>query len=55
MLEYHWTTPDLLAYDRPSEKLLGFLNKHFGLNKYTPQNNNYVVFHEGLERLANAH
>lgn len=24
------------AYDRPSPKLLGFLNKHFNLSKYSP-------------------
>ena len=23
-----------LAYDRPSEKFLGFLSKHYGLSKY---------------------
>lgn len=33
-----------VAYDRPSPKLLSFLRKHFGLNNYTPQENNYVVF-----------
>lgn len=33
-----------LAYDRPSPKLLSFLRKHFGLAKYTPQSNNFVVF-----------
>ena len=36
--------PDKLAYDRPSEKLIGFLKKHYGLAKYVPQNNNYVIF-----------
>ena len=52
MLAYKKTSPEMLAYDRPSEKLIGFLNKHFGLNSYTPQNNNYVVFHQGLDKLA---
>lgn len=33
-----------LAYDRPSPKLLSFLQKHFGLSRFTPQNNNFVVF-----------
>jgi hypothetical protein len=33
-----------LAYDRPSEKLINFLDKYFGLNDYIPQNNNFVVF-----------
>ena len=25
-----------LAYDRPSEKLIGFLGKHYGLKNYVP-------------------
>ena len=25
-----------MGYDRPSNKLLGFLRKHFGLSNYTP-------------------
>lgn len=33
-----------LAYDRPSPKLIGFLRKHFGLAKFHPQANHYVVF-----------
>jgi alpha-tubulin N-acetyltransferase 1 len=36
--------PEKLAYDRPSEKLTGFLKKHYGLAKFIPQNNNYVIF-----------
>merc|ERR1719269_479186 len=36
--------PEKLAYDRPSPKLLGFLRKHFGLSRYVPQANNFVVF-----------
>ena len=36
--------PEKLAYDRPSEKLHGFLRKHYGLSKFVPQNNNFVVF-----------
>ena len=37
-------SPEKLAYDRPSEKLIGFLAKHFGLKRYAPQANNFVVF-----------
>lgn len=44
MLEMEGVKPERLAYDRPSEKLLGFLGKHYGLKKYVPQNNNYVVY-----------
>ena len=36
--------PEKLAYDRPSEKLLCFLKKHYNLAKYIPQNNNYVIY-----------
>ena len=41
--------PEKLAYDRPSEKLIGFLGKHYGLKRYVPQNNNYVVFNAYFE------
>ncbi|KAG2434622.1 hypothetical protein HXX76_007517 [Chlamydomonas incerta] len=36
--------PAVLAYDRPSPKLLAFLKKHYGLDQYVPQSNNYVVY-----------
>lgn len=44
MLEDAKTQPERIAYDRPSDKLLKFLSKHFGLKRYLPQNNNFVVF-----------
>eukprot|EP00931_Biecheleriopsis_adriatica_P047378 TRINITY_DN27314_c0_g1_i1.p1 TRINITY_DN27314_c0_g1~~TRINITY_DN27314_c0_g1_i1.p1 ORF type:complete len:269 (-),score=43.07 TRINITY_DN27314_c0_g1_i1:118-924(-) len=44
MLAREQVSPEQLGYDRPSPKLLGFLKKHFGLSKYRPQNNNFVVF-----------
>jgi|TARA_B110000305_G_scaffold176501_1_gene195393 alpha-tubulin N-acetyltransferase 1 len=44
MLHFEKTEPHKLAYDRPSEKFLAFLGKHFGLKKYVPQNNNFVVY-----------
>ena len=44
MLYKEAARPEKLAYDRPSEKLIGFLSKHYGLKNYVPQNNNYVVF-----------
>mmetsp|Transcript_16030 Transcript_16030/g.14010 ORF Transcript_16030/g.14010 Transcript_16030/m.14010 type:complete len:351 (+) Transcript_16030:28-1080(+) len=44
MLSDSKARPEKLAYDRPSEKLLKFLSKHFGLKRYLPQNNNFVVF-----------
>jgi len=38
--------PEQLGYDRPSAKFLCFLKKHYGLCKYKPQNNNFVVFED---------
>ena len=49
MLEGEAVRPERLGYDRPSEKLLGFLAKHYGLKRYVPQNNNYVVFNQYFE------
>jgi alpha-tubulin N-acetyltransferase 1 len=45
MLASEAIEPRKLAYDRPSPKLLSFLKKHYGLGSYTPQNNNFVVYH----------
>ncbi|EPY42743.1 hypothetical protein AGDE_01180 [Angomonas deanei] len=36
--------PERLAIDRPSEKFLQFLAKHYHLTQYTPQVNHFVVF-----------
>jgi alpha-tubulin N-acetyltransferase 1 len=44
MLISEKTFPNKLAYDRPSPKLLKFLQKHFELQSYVPQNNNFVIF-----------
>lgn len=44
MLNLYREKPEKLAYDRPSEKLLAFNAKHFGLKRYVPQNNNFVVY-----------
>lgn len=49
MLECEKQRPEKLGYDRPSEKLIAFLAKHYGLKKYVPQNNNYVVFSQYFE------
>lgn len=46
MLREEKTLPQYLAIDRPSEKFLGFLYKHYGLEKILPQANNFVVFEE---------
>ncbi|XP_032940092.1 alpha-tubulin N-acetyltransferase 1 isoform X2 [Catharus ustulatus] len=44
MLKRERVRPEQLAVDRPSEKLLGFLRKHFGLWDLIPQVNNFVIF-----------
>ncbi|XP_057364994.1 alpha-tubulin N-acetyltransferase 1-like isoform X1 [Daphnia carinata] len=35
---------DKIAIDRPSEKFLGFLRKHYGLVDFIPQVNNFVIY-----------
>jgi alpha-tubulin N-acetyltransferase 1 len=44
MVEEEGVAPHRLGYDKPSEKLIAFLGKHYGLKRYVPQANNYVVF-----------
>ncbi|KAG8341583.1 putative GNAT acetyltransferase Mec 17 [Trypanosoma vivax] len=51
MLEAERLSPGDVAIDRPSTKFLAFLRKHYGLHEYTPQSNNFVVFHNYFERM----
>jgi len=44
MLKQEAIMPERLAYDKPSPKMLAFLQKHFKLARFHPQNNNFVVF-----------
>ncbi|CDW90312.1 alpha-tubulin n-acetyltransferase [Stylonychia lemnae] len=44
MLQVEKVNPQRLGYDRPSEKLLSFLAKHYHLKRYVPQANNFVVY-----------
>jgi alpha-tubulin N-acetyltransferase 1 len=44
MISCEQTTPERVAYDRPSPKLLAFLRKHFGLQQFVPQRNNFVIY-----------
>ncbi|XP_075411428.1 alpha-tubulin N-acetyltransferase 1 isoform X8 [Tenrec ecaudatus] len=44
MLQKERVEPYQLAIDRPSQKLLKFLNKHYNLETTVPQVNNFVVF-----------
>ena len=52
MLKFEKKTPNELAYDRPSPKLLSFLRKYFGLDDFIQQNNNYVVFDDFFSLMA---
>lgn len=36
--------PERLAYDRPSPRLLSFLEKWFGLRKYVKEHNHFVFY-----------
>lgn len=54
MLEQEGVSAAQLAYDRPSPKFLPFLAKHFGLSRYQPQNNNFVVFDAYFGRSSGA-
>ncbi|KAM8954364.1 alpha-tubulin N-acetyltransferase 1 isoform 2-T2 [Pelodytes ibericus] len=49
MLRAEQTEPQHLAIDRPSDKFLSFLRKHYNLRTAIPQVNNFVVF-EGFFR-----
>jgi len=44
MLQRELVDPRYLAVDRPSDKLISFLRKHYGLANIIPQVNNYVIF-----------
>ena len=44
MLRNENVEPRMIAIDRPSTLCLGFMKKHFGLENFVPQTNNYVVF-----------
>jgi alpha-tubulin N-acetyltransferase 1 len=47
MLEYENLLPEQMAIDRPSEKLLGFLRKHYGMflaSKFHAIDNFYEYF-----------
>ncbi|CAH1171289.1 unnamed protein product [Phaedon cochleariae] len=50
MLQAEHIQPVEVAIDRPSEKFLRFLNKHYNLNSPVKQMNNYVVFDDFFTR-----
>lgn len=44
MLRDQNVNPGHMAVDKPSDKFLSFLQKHYGLKKQVPQINNFVVY-----------
>lgn len=44
MLREQNVRPEHMAVDKPSDKFLAFLRKHYGLSRTIPQINNFVVF-----------
>ena len=44
MLNFEKKKPDLLAYDRPTLRLLSFLKKNYRLDNYIPQSNSFIIF-----------
>lgn len=50
MLQYENIEPNKIAYDRPSNKLLSFLKKHYDLEDFIPQNNNFVIYRDFFSR-----
>ncbi|XP_047239955.1 alpha-tubulin N-acetyltransferase 1 isoform X2 [Girardinichthys multiradiatus] len=55
MLQHQNVEPVLMAYDRPSNKLLAFLAKHYSLMQSVPQVNNFVAFEGFFHKRAVAH
>ncbi|KAJ8950650.1 hypothetical protein NQ318_010850 [Aromia moschata] len=52
MLQKEEIEPVKMAIDRPSEKFLGFLNKHYTLNSPVKQMNNFVVFDDFFPKVS---
>lgn len=46
MIQAEGIEPWQLAIDQPSHKFLSFFDRHFKLNSYTKQSNNFVVFRQ---------
>jgi GNAT superfamily N-acetyltransferase len=46
MLRTEGVSPNKIAIDRPSSKLVAFMRKHYGLSDFIPQNNNFVVYRQ---------
>ena len=50
MIQNEKTEAKNLAYDRPSQKLLYFLKKHYQLSSFIPQNNNFVIYDDYFKK-----
>ena len=46
MINNENTLPNKIAIDRPSQKLIAFMRKHYNLSDFIPQNNNFVIFRQ---------
>ncbi len=53
MINFEKKNPKEIAYDKPNDKLLNFLQKYFNLANFIQQNNNYIVFDEFFNYIAN--
>ena len=49
MLNYEKINPNMLAFDRPTLRLLSFLKKNYGLDNYLTQENNFIIFDKFFE------
>ncbi|KAH8379508.1 hypothetical protein KR009_005377 [Drosophila setifemur] len=54
LAEEQWN-PVKCSVDKPSEKLLGFLRKHYGLVHTIPQSNNFVLYEGFFGTPSNGH
>jgi alpha-tubulin N-acetyltransferase 1 len=46
IIQNEHVTPPLIAYDKPSESLLNFIEKHFSLTDPVWQATNYAVYEQ---------
>lgn len=46
VLQHNSVSASSIPIDRPSEKLLKFLQKHYGLSTIIPQSNNFILYEQ---------
>lgn len=44
MLDHQRVSPNKIGIDKPSEKLINFMRKHYNLARYQSQTNNFVIY-----------